>query len=86
MACEPIGGALNIAARSLSQSIHGTGAVASESAGSSAPYFLAIDARIVIARTPASLLTVHLPSLSAGAVVPSQQSFAPDVAPPAALT
>ena len=64
MACGPMGGALNIAARSFSQSIHGTGAVASESAGSSAPYCLVIDARMVIARTPASLLTVHLPSLS----------------------
>ena len=42
----------------------GIGLVAIELAGSSAPYFCAIDARIVIALMPASLLTVHFPESS----------------------
>src|SRR5262245_15364860 len=50
--------------RSRSQSIIGSGFVATVSAGSSAPYSRTSDARMVIARTPASLFTVHLPLLS----------------------
>src|SRR5512144_3113833 len=64
MAAEPRGTELNMEQRSRSQSIHGIGGVASETAGSSAPYFWAIDARICMAFTPAALLTVHLPLLS----------------------
>ena len=48
----------------MSQSICGSGLVAMESAGSSAPYCLAIEARAVMALTPASLLIVHLPLAS----------------------
>src|SRR5260370_42281462 len=54
----------NIEHRSLNQSSWGSGLVAMVSAGSSAPYFLAIEARTVMALMPASLLIVHLPSLS----------------------
>src|ERR1700738_2597395 len=59
-----IGRQKNIETRSLNQSSFGSGLVAMESAGSSAPYCLAIEARIVIAFTPAALLTVHLPLAS----------------------
>ena len=64
MAAGGIGWQLNIDVRSLSQSIMGKGAWVIESAGSSAPYCLAMEARMVRAFTPASLLMVHLPSLS----------------------
>src|ERR1700719_1832523 len=59
-----IGWQKNIDTRSLNQSSCGSGLVAIESAGSSAPYCRAIDARIVIALTPAALLTVHFPAAS----------------------
>src|SRR2546425_6843209 len=61
MATGGMGWQLNIEQRSLSQSIWGNGKVAIESAGSSAPYWRAIEARVVIPFTPASLLVVHLP-------------------------
>ena len=64
MATGGMGWQLNIEQRSLSQSIWGNGKVAIESAGSSAPYWRAIEARMVIAFTPASLLMVHLPLAS----------------------
>src|SRR5256885_8276002 len=61
MATGGMGWQLNIEQRSLSQSIWGNGKVAIESAGSSAPYWRAIEARVGIAFTPASLLMVDLP-------------------------
>src|SRR2546427_7836920 len=64
MATGGMGWQLNIEQRSLSQSIWGNGKVAIESAGSSAPYWRAIEARMVIAFTPASLLMGHLPLAS----------------------
>src|SRR5690349_16432910 len=61
MAGGGIGWHQNIEARSLSQSICGSGLVAIDSAGSSAPYSLAMEARSFIALTPAALLMGHLP-------------------------
>src|SRR5262249_25687334 len=64
MVCRVCGCAQNIEQRSFSQSICGIGLVQVDTAGSSAPYCLAIEARSVIAFTPAGLLTVHLPAAS----------------------